>query len=107
MAGWSRRRLIPIVALGVLLLACASPQAGQRAEGGSNQPGRSAPKRLVTAIMAEPATLHRALFRGGVTQAQDISDYFVNSGMSAVDSQGMRRPILAEALPSVENGLWK
>ncbi len=57
--------------------------------------------------MAEPATLHRALFRGGVTQAQDVSDYFVNSGLTAVDSQRARRAILAESIPSIENGLWR
>ncbi len=103
-----RRVLVPLV-LCSLLVACASPQSGQRGDGGGSgsAPTRTTPKRLITAIMAEPATLHRALFRGGVTQAQDISDFFVNSGLTALDSQGVRQPILAEAVPSIENGLWK
>jgi peptide/nickel transport system substrate-binding protein len=98
---------VPILAV-ILLAACASPPGGQRGGSESTQPAaRGAPKRLVSVIMAEPASLHRALFRGGVTQAQDISDFFVNSGLTALDSQGVRQPILAEAAPSIDNGLWK
>ena len=40
-------------------------------------------------------------------QAQDVSDFLVNSGMTAIDSEGVRRPILAETVPSLDNGLWK
>jgi peptide/nickel transport system substrate-binding protein len=37
----------------------------------------------------------------------DISDTLVNIGLTVVDSSNARRPALAEAVPSLENGLWK
>ena len=42
-----------------------------------------------------------------MTQAIDITDMFVNIGMTVMDDQGVRQPALAEAVPTIENGLWK
>ena len=69
------RLALVAVLLCSVLAACAAPPAGQRSESTGGAPARTGPKRLVTVIMAEPATLYRALFRGGVTQALDVSDF--------------------------------
>lgn len=107
MQAWPRVLTTILFLLGGSVAACAAPPSGQRSPVTMDAQARSGPKRLNTVIMAEPAALYRALFRGGVTQAQDVSDFFVNSGLTALDSQGARRPVLAEAVPSLQNGLWK
>jgi peptide/nickel transport system substrate-binding protein len=58
--------------------------------------------------MAEPAALHRALIPPGhVVQTGDLADKVVNMGLTILDPDGVRRPMLAETLPTLENGLWK
>ncbi len=58
--------------------------------------------------MAEPPALHRALIPPGyIIQTGDVVDTIVNIGLTIVDSNGVRQPVLAETVPSVENGLWK
>ena len=57
--------MVLLVALG-LLTACASPPPGARSTASQAEPTHSAPKRVVAAIMAEPAALHRALDRKSV-----------------------------------------
>ncbi len=47
--------------------------------------------------------LNPAASRGGSESLQDL----VHAGLSIVDNQGGLRPQLAEAVPSLENGLWK
>src|SRR5258706_9543291 len=84
----------PLVRVGSSLLfcmlaGCAGPPAGQRSESTGATPVAAGPKRLVTVIMAEPSALYRGMFRGSVIQAQDVSDFFVNSGLTAMDSQGI------------------
>jgi peptide/nickel transport system substrate-binding protein len=48
------------------------------------------------------------MFSGlGVTQAGDVADSVVNMGLTIPDVTGVRRATLAEAVPTVDNGLWK
>ena len=58
--------------------------------------------------MAEPPALHRSLIPPGyIIQSGDVVDTVVNVGLTIVDHQGTRRPVLAETVPSLENGLWR
>ncbi len=98
-------RSVWVLVLIVLLTACA-PRGAQDGRGSSGEsPVRNTPKRLVTAITAEPAALHRALIGGAVTEAKEIAFNIVNMGLTVVDETGARRPTLAEAVPTLENGL--
>jgi peptide/nickel transport system substrate-binding protein len=100
-----------ILLVGILLTACAAPQAAPRSQspaGQSAPAGTAAPKRVGTAIMAEPPALYRALIPPGhVTQAAEVADTIVNMGLTQLDDAGVRRAMLAEDVPTVENGLWK
>src|SRR5215207_7932071 len=96
-----RLRLAVAVSIVVTFVACAAPQAGQGGQGAGAQPGASsgAPKRLVAAIMAEPPALHRALIPPGyIIQTGDVVDTVVNIGLTIVDSNGVRQPVLAETV---------
>jgi len=45
--------------------------------------------------------------RHNLPQDRQVVRALVNPGLSVVDDQGVRRPALAEAVPTLENGLWK
>src|SRR6476661_81094 len=103
------RQLPTLIVLVILAAACApqstSSPGGQAA---ASRPATQAPKRLVAAIMAEPPSLHRALIPPGyIIQTGDVVDTVVNIGLTIVDSNGVRQPVLAETVPTLENGMWK
>ena len=91
-----------------LLVGCAGAQPGQRTTGPEVERASAAPKRIVAAIMVEPPTLHRFLIPGAyIIQAGDLADTIVHMSLSTDDDRNMRRAALAEAVPSLENGLWR
>ncbi len=101
------RALAGLLAL-LVMLACAGPQASapSGARNGSEQP-TGAPKRIVISIPNEPVVLYHPLAptssRGSAALVYDL----VHPGLSALDSASGLTPLLVEAVPSVENGLWK
>ncbi len=102
------REWLAMALLACLLIACAPSPAGPRGTGVDPERPRATPKRLVTAIMAEPPALHRSLIPPGyIIQTGDVVDTILNMGLTTVDHQGVRRPVLAETVPTVENGLWR
>ena len=94
-----------VMVLAVLLAGCAAPTGRQSSAGGAEAP-RSTPKRIVTAIMADPPIVARILNPGshwrGVEHIQALTD----AGLTR-DGGGQRKAELAETVPSPENGLWK
>lgn len=100
------RMLGPVMAMAIL--ACAAPP--QPASQGS-APAREAsgPKRIVASIMGEPPGMASSRTNPslGSVPGMDVIDEMVNDGLTHYDGQGVRTPLLAEATPTVENGLWK
>src|SRR5581483_6135530 len=67
------------------------------------------PKRIVAAAVAEPSALRSQLSRssaGSLPGTREM-EQLVHAGLTIADDQGRLVPELAEAVPSVENGLWK
>ncbi len=56
----------------------------------------------------DPWTLSRTM-NGNVGRVRGINELelLVHSGLSVERDRGVRHPLLAEAVPSLENGLWK
>lgn len=107
----SSRTRLSIIGLGFMVVAvgCTAPPGVQQSSARSSEPQSmvpSTPKRLVAAMTADPPMLTRALglesARGG-----DALQNLVQVGFSIEDEQATLHPRLAEALPSLENGLWK
>lgn len=104
------RRLAPIwtVAL-MLLVACAPPPAGRGAQEAPPQPPPE--KKVLTA--AAPGNFHTVsslLAVGGTgTATPGISETasLLNPGLTGRGLTANREPLLAEVVPSTENGLWK
>jgi peptide/nickel transport system substrate-binding protein len=100
------------VAIALLLmasaLACAPPQSGTRMPEGEAQPS-AASKRIVAAIRGDPATLNDAINVGPLGNSAGVREIeqLLNSGLLFADPNGELQPLLAEAVPTLENGLWK
>jgi peptide/nickel transport system substrate-binding protein len=97
-----------------LVVGCAAPAATVERGSGSEQAAGAesrvqTPKRLTVAILASPKALNAVIDSSGAGSSPGLSDLerAYNPGLSVVDLQGNVYPILAEALPSTENGLWR
>jgi peptide/nickel transport system substrate-binding protein len=86
-------------------------QAPSSSGGASNAPASSSPgpKRIVAAISGEPNTFNNTVARAGAggVAGVDALEQFVSAGLTQLDDTGVQRAQLAEAVPSVDNGLWK
>ncbi len=97
-----------LLGFSVLISACASPPA--RLGGASGAAGETtvaAPKRIVAAIRGTTPILYRKLAVGASYSGLNYVERLVNAGLVTVDTQGALQPQLADAVPSVDNGLWK
>ena len=102
-------RLIGIVlALGIVV-GCAGPPApaAQRESGAASQAPRAL-KRVTAAINGDPFTLNSQLNSAGGNTVPGVPELeqIVHAGLSIAGDRGLR-PQLAEAIPTIENGLWK
>lgn len=96
------------IAIALFAAACASPQAGVGGQSTGTQP--STPKRVVTAIRGVVKFVPTSLNAGGGGRIDGNTEIngLANAGLSTtVAPDSHYEPQLAEALPSVENGLWK
>jgi peptide/nickel transport system substrate-binding protein len=101
--------LVPM-ALSLLVAACGPAAPAGSSSGGSAAQSPAAPKRLVTAIRGVVPFVPTSLNAGGGGRIDGNTEVnaLANAGLSVeVWPDAHREPILAEALPSVENGLWK
>ncbi|MBM2812036.1 MAG: hypothetical protein HW416_2795, partial [Chloroflexi bacterium] len=66
------------------------------------------PKKLITAINGTGRTFSSKLDRAGsgsTPGSEEVED-LVNSGLVVTDARGAVQPLIAEAVPSLENGAW-
>jgi peptide/nickel transport system substrate-binding protein len=101
-----------LLMLFVLLVGCAGP-AGDRRTGSAGEPGGAqragAPKRLTAAILGDLNTFSYLINVGvGSIRGVDEVEKLVHSGLTIVHGEtGLMAPLLAENVPTLENGLWK
>ncbi len=99
--------LVQLLLMALLpLIACASAPSAGGAQ--SSAPQRVEQKRVVAAIRSEPGTLYtKVLTNPGGLQGLDELELLVDSGLAVEDKQGELRPVLADAMPTIENGQWR
>ena len=103
----SRMRLPFWLTLPLVVLACAAPRGDVSPSGERAREASRSPKRVTVAITAEPPGLHYALIPSPIRATPGSIQEIVHPGLAVFDNQGVLRPVLAEAVPSIENGLWK
>ena len=94
------------VAVATFMAGCAPTPPG------SSQPSALgsqslAPKRILAAIRGDPHTVYQALNPSSNIPGIDALQELTHAGLTVEDHDGQRRPQLAEAVPTLENGLWK
>src|SRR5947208_3959826 len=99
--------------LAVVLLAsalgCDQSHAGDRADAPVGSSGSAGPKRIVAAIRGVPPSLagQETVRTSGNYPGLDAVMELVHAAPVHADDQGGLRPQLAEAVPTLENGLWQ
>ena len=99
-----------VVALVALAASSCAPPPQAPAERWGPTPQQStpaAPQRVVLAITREPTAFYEHLNpSAGGASTNSILD-FMHPGLTVTDNAGVYHAALGEAVPTVENGLWK
>jgi peptide/nickel transport system substrate-binding protein len=103
-----RATRLGLLMLALAVVACTAPSgSGRQSAGPGSEPARIGPKRITIAILTEPPALHYNLIPNPIRASPGSIQELIHPGLSVFDNGGALRPILSEAVPSVENGLWK
>lgn len=99
--------LAVLCALGAVVGACVSPAPRGDGTGTSSDRARG-PKRAVAAIYGDPSSLIERMNTAQVSiPGSSAVEQLVHAALTEVNGQGKLQPLLAEAVPSIENGLWR
>jgi hypothetical protein len=103
-----RQVAVVVLMLTIVLSGCGAPDTGGVRPSASGDQHPAAPKRITAAIMSNPKGFFAedALTFAGTPGADVLAD-LVHGGLIIRDGQGSLRAQLAEAVPSLDNGLWK
>jgi peptide/nickel transport system substrate-binding protein len=90
------------------LMACASPRpAGESAPGQPGAQTPSGPKKIVAAIQGNPVGAYGRLDPNSSERGKAEVATMLDGALTVMDPNGELHPQLAEAVPSVDNGLWR
>lgn len=94
------------LAAAILFSACGATSSSRTVDpAGSQEP--AAKKRVVAAVLVEPQGWLQHLTQRSSTKGLPETQQLMNAALTYVDDQDALQPHLAEAVPTVENGLWK
>ncbi len=106
----SRARGLLAFVLVLVLIGCqqAPTRGGSGSPGSAAAPAQAAPKRATAVVMGDPPHF-AGRFNPSIGSTPGLWELeeMMNAGMANFDQEGALRPQLAEAVPSLENGLWK
>ena len=108
MGTWNRLGAIALIVM--LAVGCAGPRIADpsgTAEGSGVRTEQSF-KRITAAIRGSPVSMaQERAGRGNTVRGLDGLQEVVHAGFSYLKADGNRAPQLAEAVPTIENGLWR
>lgn len=103
------KRMIVVVLASILVTGCVSPGGERTVEGGGGAPVQK--KRLAASVFSDPAGFHRELTNPGGTTGSvpGLAELWqmMNASLAYSDDNDVYQPLLAEAVPTVENGNWR
>ncbi len=101
---WRGLFAIPLI----FLIGCGPGATTSGAPGAATQQQAPAgPKRLTIAVISEPVGFNLAIETQRLSVTQAGLAYFLFPGLTVLDHQEALHATLGEAVPSIENGLWK
>jgi peptide/nickel transport system substrate-binding protein len=98
-----------LVVVTALLAGCAGQAPGTGGQAQAPGQTRTTPKKLTAAILDVPGTLSGAINTAGSGSRRGVSELelLVSAGMVELQGDGSLTAQLAEAVPTLGNGLWK
>jgi peptide/nickel transport system substrate-binding protein len=104
------RVLVSCFVMTFVAAACA-PAQSPASPGSGQQPSQAPamPKRIAASVASDFNALSAQVVRSGSGSRPGLKELeqLVHAGLTISDNGGVLRPQLAEAVPTVENGLWK
>ena len=101
------KRVPAWLGVAVLLIACAGPAAAPGGQAEAPQP--AVRKRITAGLRGDLPVLSEMLSRAGAGRIYGSTEVerLLNVGLQTTDDKLELRPVLAEAVPTVENGGWR
>jgi peptide/nickel transport system substrate-binding protein len=101
------RVLTPLLIIGLLVGCAPSRTAPSTESAAAAQP--AAPKRIVVGVQTDFHAVVTRLVRSGAGTRPGLTEIeqLVNAGLTQLDHTNALAPVLAEAVPTTANGLWK
>lgn len=96
------RHTLALAACVLTIMACSTTQS--QSSVGSNAPVAGPPKRITAIVISEHPTLISKFERA--LEGAEAIEASVASGLTVTDHTGKLIPVLAESVPSIENGTW-
>jgi peptide/nickel transport system substrate-binding protein len=105
---WTHKILLIVASVPLVVMACASPST-TTSGGETGAPAPAVKKRIVAGLRGDPPNFSQQLSRSGAGRIYGSTEVeaLLNSGLQVLDNRQELRPVLVEAIPSVENGLWQ
>ena len=103
------RLVLTLMLLAALATGCAganpSSNTGSRREA-AGPPQTTTPRKLTAAIQGDPHTVFEQFNPSGTVKGVAALEHLVHADLYREDTAGTMYPVLAEAVPTAENGLW-
>lgn len=102
-------RRTTVAVFGILCVACSGPTSPSAPAERSPGAEQTKPKHVTAAIVGDPYTLSAKLNTSGPgsnVPGSDALEDLVNSGLANTDNRGLLNPVLADAVPTIQNGRW-
>jgi peptide/nickel transport system substrate-binding protein len=97
-----------LVVVTVSLMACAPPRpAGESAPGQPALQAPTGPKKIVAAIQGNPIGAYGRLDPNSSERGKAEVAVMLDSSLTLLDPNGELHPVLSEAVPSIDNGMWR
>jgi peptide/nickel transport system substrate-binding protein len=93
-----------------LITGCVGPSSPRSGQAGSSPQGGSGQlKKITAAILGNPDTLSQAINAAGTGSIRGVDELekIMTAGLAKANADDQLVPQLAEAVPTLENGLWK
>jgi peptide/nickel transport system substrate-binding protein len=105
---WMRSGVIGLAAAVALTACAAPPRTGGISDGGQPEPARPAVLKRITAVIRDnPPSMVTLRTRPSAHRGLDGIEELTHAGFSYLKADGTRVSQLAEAVPNLENGLWR
>ncbi len=103
----NNRRLLGMLALCLIAAGCAPARPPETSGGGAAPSAPATPKRIVAGMQGRPVSGYARLNLNNSERGNSEMAAMMHSALVASDPSNVYQPQLAEATPTVENGLWK